>query len=356
MTIGFARLVTRSTGRFDLARIVLERAHAMSEHAVITPLAAPVGRYVLHPAIARGQTATIHPAHVVGQGGFARLVAAKRLHASLVGDPSVVAVIENEARIASTIHHPNVVPVLDVVHAAREVIIVQEFVHGVPLSHLLRSSRMDLDVAVAILAGIVSGLTAIHEAKLDTPRPALVDPVASALDVLVSVDGVPRLLDFGIARSRRADLYAVGLLAWKLLDPKRRLEPFITRALANDPRKRYATAAEMLDALLGVCRPAAASDVAKWVRGAGADHLEKRRITLAACEASFRRMQRISDAPPPPFRPSPSSPPIAPSAEDDRPSIVSSVTPFLPWVATILSLVIFGIVAGMLVQVSFGTR
>jgi serine/threonine protein kinase len=328
----------------------------MSAHAVITPLAAPVARYVLHPAIARGQTATVHPAHIVGQGGFARLVAAKRIHAALVGDPSVVAVIEHEARVASTIHHPNVVPVLDVVHAEREVIIVQEFVHGVPLSLLLRSARIELDVAVALLVGIVSGLGAIHEAKLDTaPRPALVDPVASALDVLVSVDGVPRLLDFGIARSRRADLYAVGLLSWKLLDPKRRLEPFITRALANDPRRRYQSAADMLDALLGVCRPAPAAEVARWVRAAGADHLEKRRITLAACDASFRMMPRTSEPPPPP--PSPHSPsPVPFGPEDQRLSLLHAVVPFLPWVATILSLVVVGIVAGMLVQVSFGSR
>src|SRR5207253_5461962 len=161
-----------------------------------------------------------------------------------------------------------------------------EFVHGVPLNLLLRTPHVDLDVAVALLAGIVSGLMATHEAKQAELRPAIVNPDASALDVIVSIDGLPRLLDFGIARPRRADLYAVGLLAWKLLDRRRQLEPFVTRALANDPRKRYATAADMLDALLTICRPAPAAEVARWVRSAGADHLEKRRITLAACDAS----------------------------------------------------------------------
>jgi eukaryotic-like serine/threonine-protein kinase len=319
----------------------------MNEHAVITPLSAPVARYILHPAIARGQAATIHPAHVVGQGGFARLVAAKRIHATFVGgDPGVVAGIENEARVASTIHHPNFVPVLDVVHAEGEVVIVQELVHGVPLRLLLqRSTRVDLDVAIAILAGIVSGLVAIHEAKLrlDTPRAALVDPVAAALDVLVSVDGVPRLLDFGIARSRRADLYAVGLLGWKLLDSNRRLEPFVTRALANDPRERFASASEMLEALLAAGRPAPPSEVARWVRELGADHLEKRRITLAACKASFRVMQRIVPRP-------------ISSAVAEGPPLATSMTRLLPWVATGLSLLVFGIVAGMVVQVSFGAR
>jgi hypothetical protein len=54
-------------------------------------------------------------------------------------------------------------------------------------------------------------------------------------------------------------------------------------------------------------------------------------------------MQRISEnAPPPPAAP--------------RPTLTNTVSPLLPWVATILSLLVFGIVAGMVVQVSFGTR
>jgi serine/threonine-protein kinase len=333
-------VVLRSAVLLYLARSLLRGAHAMSEHAVITPLAAPVGRYVLHPAIARGHTAVVHPAHIVGQGGFARLVAAKRIHPELVADPSAVAVIAHEARIASNIHHPNVVPVLDVVRAEREIIIVQEFVHGVPLNVLLRSPRVDVEIAVALLAGIVSGLVATHEAKVDAVRPAIVDADASALDVMVSENGVARLLDFGIARSRRADVYAVGLLAWKLLDKKRLLEPFVARALADQPRKRYTSASDMLDALVAVCRPASPAEVARWVRAAGADHLEKRRIALAACEASFRKMQRTSEA----------------EEEPPRPSLANKVTPLLPWVATALSLLIVGIVAGMVLQVSFGAR
>lgn len=295
-----------------------------------------LARYVLHPAIARGRTATIHPAHVVGQGGFARLVAARRLYPELARDRRAVANVEHEARVVSAIHHANVVPVLDVVHAPGEVIVVQEYVHGVPLRVLLRSPRVGLEIAVALLAGILSGLAATHEAKAESVRSPS-DDGASALEVIVSADGAPRLLDVGLARSPRADLYAVGLLAWKLLDAERRLEPFVTRALAPDPRKRFQTAAEMLHALLAVCRPAPPAHVASWVRAAGADHLEKRRITLAACEASFHHAARSTTPAP-------------------RRSLGGLVTRLTPWVATILSLLVFGIVAGMVVQVSLGSR
>src|SRR3954447_25376162 len=124
-----------------------------------------VGRYVLHAAIARGGMGTIHLAHLVGAEGFSRLVAAKRLHPHLAEDEEIVKMFLDEARIASKVHHPNVVPVLDVVEAAGEVILVQEYVHGVPLDKLLRITwrervSMPVGVAVAIVADMLAGLGA----------------------------------------------------------------------------------------------------------------------------------------------------------------------------------------------------
>src|SRR6185369_9379505 len=105
--------------------------------SAVTP-SEPVGRYILHPAFARGGMATVHTAQLVGAEGIRRLVAAKRLHPHFADDPDFVEMFLDEARIASKIHHPNVVPVLDVVLAGHEVILVQEYVHGVPLSQLFR--------------------------------------------------------------------------------------------------------------------------------------------------------------------------------------------------------------------------
>src|SRR5438046_9972421 len=91
-----------------------------------------VGRYRLHRQIARGGMATIHVARLVGDEGFSRIVAAKRLLPEFAQDEEFVAMFLDEARIASKVHHRNVVPVLDVVTTGEEVVLVQEYVHGAP--------------------------------------------------------------------------------------------------------------------------------------------------------------------------------------------------------------------------------
>src|SRR5438067_2050650 len=99
--------------------------------------------------------ATIHIARVVGDVGFSRIVAAKRLRPELARDREFVTMFLDEARIASKVHHRNVVPVLDVGTADGEVVLVQELVHGAPLSLLLSTahetnSPVPLPVAVSV--------------------------------------------------------------------------------------------------------------------------------------------------------------------------------------------------------------
>src|SRR5690349_1199044 len=100
-----------------------------------------IGRYLLHRQIARGGMATIHIARLMGDEGFSRIVAAKRLLPEFAEDSEFVAMFLDEARVASKVHHPNVVPVLDVVTTGDDVILVQEYVRGAPLHYLLRSAH-----------------------------------------------------------------------------------------------------------------------------------------------------------------------------------------------------------------------
>jgi serine/threonine protein kinase len=215
------------------------------------------GRYLLYPAIARGGMATVHTARLVGAEGFTRLVAAKRLHAQFTDDPDFVTMFHDEACIASRIHHPNVVPVLDIVVSGNELILVQEYVHGVPLSQLMKVAQVSnepiaIDVAIAVLTGVLAGLHGAHEVKDEGGTPLdIVHRDVSPANVMISVDGVPRLLDFGIAKARTSthhtregvfkgklaymapeqlrmegidrtvDVYATGVLAWELLVNRR---------------------------------------------------------------------------------------------------------------------------------------
>src|SRR3954464_1267852 len=105
---------------------------------------------------------------LVGDEGFSRIVAAKRMLAQFADDAEFASMFTDEAKIASKVHHRNVVPVLDVVTTNGEVILVQEYVHGVPLNWLLKQAhvtqqRIPVDIAVSIASQILTGLHAAHE-------------------------------------------------------------------------------------------------------------------------------------------------------------------------------------------------
>jgi serine/threonine-protein kinase len=215
-----------------------------------------VGRYVLHAAIARGGMASVHLARLLGAQGFSRIVAAKRLHPQFADDAEFLAMFLDEARIASKVHHPNVVPVLDVVHTGTEVILVQEYVHGVPLDKLLRAARergvaVPTGVVSAVGADVLAGLHASHEAKDELGTSLeIVHRDVSPQNVLVGVDGIARILDFGVAKAtinthvtrpgmlkgklayfapeqlrgeatQAVDLYAAGVMLWEALAGRR---------------------------------------------------------------------------------------------------------------------------------------
>ncbi len=211
-----------------------------------------VGRYLLHRQIARGGMATIHIARLMGDVGFSRIVAAKRMHPELAEDSEFVAMFLDEARIASKVQHRNVVNVLDVVTLGDEVMLVQEYVHGAPLSALLRAAHeanasVPVPVAAAIACHILAGLHAAHETRDEMGEPLhIVHRDVSPQNIMVGADGTARLLDFGVAKAamgahvsrkgtfkgklgysapeqirgeatRQSDVYALGVVLWELL-------------------------------------------------------------------------------------------------------------------------------------------
>src|ERR1700683_1132449 len=135
-----------------------------------------LGRYALYEKIASGGMASVHIGRLVGPVGFARTVAIKRMHPQFAEDPEFVSMFLDEARLAARIRHPNVVPTLDVVATAGELFLVMALVQGEALTRLItaagaRGERVSPSMAATIMAGVLHGLHAAHEATSETGSP-----------------------------------------------------------------------------------------------------------------------------------------------------------------------------------------
>jgi len=166
------------------------------------------GRYAVHAEIGAGGMATVHLGRLVGARGFSRIVAIKVLHASYAKNKDFVERFLDEARIVGRIHHPNVMPTLDVISEGDDLRIVMDYVVGESLDQLesqmtTRKERIPPRIACAIIAGALHGLHAAHEAKNEFGEPlGIVHLDVSPQNILVGTDGTSRVLDFGVARAR----------------------------------------------------------------------------------------------------------------------------------------------------------
>src|SRR5262245_49268372 len=151
--------------------------------------------------------ATVHLGRLLGPVGFSRTVAIKRLHAQFSQDPEFVSMFLDEARLAARIRHPNVVPTLDVVATGGELFLVMDYVAGESIAKLLRAvatkkEMVPIRVIAATMAGALHGLHAAHEAKDERGEPlGIVHRDVSPQNILLGADGVPRVLDFGVAKA-----------------------------------------------------------------------------------------------------------------------------------------------------------
>jgi hypothetical protein len=308
-------------------------------------------RYTIYGEIASGGMASVLYGRLTGPMGFARPVAIKRLHPHIARDPSVVSMFIDEARICARLSHANVVPILDVIEAPGELALVMEYVHGLTLDALLelireRAELMPLNVAGALMLGVLHGLEAAHDARNEQGEPLhIVHRDVSPQNIMLGVDGIPRLFDFGIAKARgrvrstpsgeikgklaymapeqlsagpmdaRVDIYAASVVLWEVLtgrmlfdgehessivhsvmysevegprslraDVSQALDRLVLQGLARDPALRFQSVREMARALERAVVPASQSELREWLDAFAGELLRARAEWLRALQ------------------------------------------------------------------------
>lgn len=317
--------------------------------------AEPTGPYEILCRLASGGMADVFLARFHGAAGFRRLAVVKQLMRRHVTDSALIRMFLDEARLAARLDHPNVVSILDLGKAGDAYFIAMEYLHGKDAQEVLdqllaRDGTFPIGHALQIIADVLSALDRAHQT--DAAGRRLVHSDVKLRNILVSFDGITKLADFGVAQLSRggetktgsfrgtltyaapecleghrptpaADIWSAGVGLYTLLtgqppfqsitseglirsiltdDPppvssKRpeldsRIDDLIGRALAKDPARRVASAAELEQEL----RVLAASfgeqstrrSLAEFLREAYRDQLEaEQRFVREQAEAGL---------------------------------------------------------------------
>jgi serine/threonine protein kinase len=264
--------------------------------------------------VAAGGMAMVWAARLKGSRGFQKIVAIKTMLPKLSDDSQFEQMFLDEASLASQVRHPHVVEILDLGEQDGVLFLVMEWIDGMPLNQLMKAAKarggMPLPIAVRIVMQACAGLHAAHELRDPKGQSVgLVHRDVSPQNILVTYDGVTKVVDFGVAKAtaagggttaagqikgkvgymapeqiegedidRRADVFAIGIVLYALttgkhpfrkesdaatmynicspqpvLPPRKflpdypeSLERVILRALAKSPDLRYDSANSML--------------------------------------------------------------------------------------------------------------
>jgi hypothetical protein len=273
-----------------------------------------LGEYEILAPISEGGMGSVSLGRPAGRPN--ELVALKVIRAEYGRDKEFVAMLVDEAHLASRLSHPNILSTRALGEDGRQHFLVMELLRGRTLLDVskaahARGRRLPYEVVAWIGARIADALHYAHELADDAGLPlGVVHRDVNPANIFITQEGVPKLIDFGLAKARdriastavgvvkgklaylapeqahgkradrRSDVFALGVTLWEttldrrlfhddsdvetirrvreaeIQDPTTLVDDFppalaetIRRALARDPNDRWPNTAELRDAL-----------------------------------------------------------------------------------------------------------
>lgn len=210
-----------------------------------------LGKYELLYRLGAGGMAELFLARTTAIHGFEKLVALKRVLAKHADNNQLIEMLLSEARLAASLHHPNIVQVYDVGEDQGDYFFTMEYVQGRDLRRLLRAANrrgvwIPIEHLINVMIHAAAGLHYAHER--DAPDGTILGIVhrdISPSNIIVSFDGTVKVVDFGIAKAatsreskqgrlmgkvpymspeqcrgeavdRRSDIFSLGIILWEL--------------------------------------------------------------------------------------------------------------------------------------------
>ncbi len=270
------------------------------------------GHYELLQKLRQGGRAVVHRAVFCGTNGFVRPVVIKQILPQFVTNEDFGKIFIEKVKRSALLNHPNIVQIQDFGTIDRTFFFAMEYIEGITLENLMDSYGLDQPIpppaAAYIMQGICQGLGYAHSLPRNG-KPMLIHRDVSPNHIMISANGVVKLLDFGMDEcldregmggrtykgkysyispeqavgqpaTPRSDIFSAGIVFWELLTGRRLfkaqtdyltlcnvvrtqvpppsafrsdLPPIFNaicrRALARKPNDRFATAKEMAEQL-----------------------------------------------------------------------------------------------------------
>ncbi len=253
-----------------------------------------IGRYRLLKRLASGGMGEVYLAAQTGAQGFQKFVALKRVAASAAADPEIISLFLDEARLVATLSHRAIVQVYDLGQDEQGFFVAMEFVQGPSIRALLdrlaaQKQPLAPGLALDIAAQVGDALASAYYSRAPDGTPLrIIHRDVSPRNILVSVTGDVKLIDFGIAQSMR-QVGNSGSLTGKLAY----MSPEQLRSEPLNARSDLFSLGIVLCEMLGGENPFARADPKDMILAIQREDPvlpSKRNPSLAPCDGVLRRL------------------------------------------------------------------